>query len=348
MSKYIIWYNYPVSKTTKFIIYFFSILLFLNLGWWGNEYYKSKLNITPSPISYIKQRPLEKYQIENLNNQVYKTDIKIERELSKTDDFTSYLISFTFDPTFSGKEEKKVTGLMNMPNGDGPFPIIVLFRGYVDQSIYQTGVGTKRVGEYFAKNGYITIAPDFLGYGGSDPEAENIFESRFQTYTTALTTLKSLHSIKEWDNKNVFIWGHSNGGQITLTALEATGLDYPTVLWAPVTKPFPYSILYYTDESDDHGKLIRRELSKFETDYDVEKFSLTNYLDKITAPIEFHQGTNDDAVPVDWSDSFVAKMEDLNKDITYYKHPGADHNMNPLWGDVILKSLEFYNSKLEN
>lgn len=338
-----------MAKFKKIVYWVLAIFVLVNLGWWGNDYYRSKLNITPDPISYIKHKPLEKYQIENLENApVYKTEIKVEKELEKGDGYTSYLISFTFDPTFSGKEEKKVTGLLNIPEGEGPFPLVVLFRGYVDQKIYTTGVGTKRVGEYLASNGYITIAPDFLGYAGSDSEAENIFESRFQTYTTALTLLKSIDSIKDWDGKNVFIWGHSNGGQITITALEATGVDYPTVLWAPVTKPFPYSILYYTDESDDHGKLIRRELSKFETDYDVEKFSLTNYLDRINAPIEMHQGTNDDAVPVDWSDTFVKNMENLDKEINYYKHPGADHNMNPLWGSVVAQTLEFFNSKLKD
>lgn len=342
-------YNLNMSKFIKVIFFILFTLLLLNLGWWGNEYYKSKLNITPNPISYIKHRPLEKYQIENLSETyVPSVDIKIEKELEKSDEFTSYLVSFSFDPTLSEKKDKKVTGLLNVPEGDASFPLIVLFRGYVDQNIYQTGVGTKRVGEYFAKNGYITIAPDFLGYGGSDIEAGNIFESRFQTYTTALTLLNSIDSIEKWDNKNVFIWGHSNGGQIALTALEATGVTYPTVLWAPVTKPFPYSILYYTDESDDRGKLIRKELSKFETDYDVEKFSLTNYLGNIKAPIEIHQGTNDDAIPLDWSSKFVKDMKVLEKEITYLVHPTLDHNMNPLWGDTIYTSLEFFNSKIKN
>ena len=204
------------------------------------------------------------------------------------------------------------------------------------------------MGEFFAENGYITLAPDFLGYGGSSEESGNIFETRFQTYTTVLTLLKSINqeNIPMWDGKNIFIWAHSNGGQVALTTLEITGADYTTVLWAPVTKPFPYSILYYTDESQDEGKFIRKELANFEKNYDVNKYSLTNYLDKINAPIEYHLGTNDDAIPLSWGDEFVSRMKKLEKEVTYYKHPGADHNMNPLWGDVIFKTLEFFNSKL--
>ncbi len=323
-----------------------TAVVFVLIGWLFNDLYRSNLNITPSPISAIKARPLERYAIENLSQVLAPSvEIKIDETLEEESDFTSYLISFSFDPTFSGKKEKKVTGLLNVPAGKGPFPLVVLFRGYVDQKQYQTGMGTQKVGEFLAKNGFITIAPDFLGYGGSDSEAENIFESRFQTYTTALALLKSLdHSISQpFDFSSVSIWGHSNGGQIALTILEITGENYPTVLWAPVSKPFPFSILAYTDESDDHGRLIRRELSKFEEDYDVEIFSLANYFDRIKAPIQLNQGTNDNAVPFYWSDSLAKILEENGNDITYIKYPGADHNLQPAWNQAVLTNLSFFN-----
>ena len=216
-----------------------------------------------------------------------------------------------------------------------------MVRGYVDQEIYETGDGTRKAAARFAENGFITVAPDFLGYAQSDPEAQNIFESRFQTYTTVLSLLKSLDQIDKWDGKNIFIWGHSNGGQIALIVLEITTNKYPTTLWAPVSKPFPYSILYYTDEAEDKGKLIRRELAKFEELYDVELFSLDNYLDRIQAPLQIHQGTNDNAVPGGWSDGLVGKLEKLEKDIIYYKYP-ANHNMVPAWNIVVNRDVSFF------
>lgn len=322
-----------------------AAVIFILIGWFANTAYhlpKSSNN----PISQVKPRPLEKYSIENLSDNTFEEGIiKIGEVLKESDSFTSYKFSFEFSPDLS-KNTKKTTGLINIPKGDRKFPLIVMFRGYVDQKNYQTGVGTKNSGEYFAKNGFITVSPDFLGYAESDTEAGNIFESRFQTYVTALNIVSSIGSIENWDRKNAFIWGHSNGGQVALTILEESGLNYPTVLWAPVTKPFPYSILYYTDESDDRGKLIRRELAKFEEDYDVEKYSITNYLDRINAPIQLHQGTNDDAVPVSWSDTIVKLLKGLNKDITYVKHLGADHNMQPSWDEAATKSLNFFQKNL--
>ena len=38
-------------------------------------------------------------------------------------------------------------------------------------------------------------------------------------------------------------------------------------------------------------------------------------------------------------------MKLLNKDFKNYNHPGADHNMNPLWGEVMQQTQEFFANK---
>jgi len=271
----------------KFLGLVIIVITAFAFGWWVNSFYQSGLAAT-SPISPVMPKPLEKYTIENLTQaEVKKGNVVLEEILEEEKDFTSYLFSFEFDPTLQEKGIKKVTGQLNLPADKGSFPVVIMLRGYVDQEIYETGIGTRKAASVFAQNGFITIAPDFLGYGESDKEAENIFETRFQTYTTVLSILESLHSVKEWDKENIFLWGHSNGGQIALVILEITGEVYPTTLWAPVTKPFPYSILYYTDEAEDKGKYIRRELAKFENLYNADSFSVDEYFEKIRHPCKF-------------------------------------------------------------
>lgn len=329
-----------------FIIISFSIGYFVSLK--RNIIVNDKKRV-PEEI----QKPLEKYSFENLTAADIPTgtfkDIEI---MSEDDEYASHLFQFRFVPAVDDGNYKTTTGVVNYPKSSDnkKYPLVILIRGYVDQKSYTSGTGTKNVGLYLVKNGFLTIAPDFLGYANSDSEAGDIFESRFQTYTTILSLIKSVENgilSDYWDGKNLFIWGHSNGGQIAITTLEITGKDYPTVLWAPVSKPFPYSILYYTDSSDDKGKLIRSELSKFEELYDVEKYSLTNYLDKIAADIQLHQGTNDDAVPVSWSDALAVKLKSLEKNVNYIKHNGADHNMRPSWDSAAKQSLEFFISHLK-
>ena len=312
------------------------------IGWWIGQ--KADVREIKSSISLVKSKPLEKYTIENLAEAQVQEGKIVKKEVTEEKaSFTSYLFSFEFNPSLEGKEIKKTTGQVNIPAENGIFPIVVMLRGYVDQEIYKTGDGTKRSAEFFAKNGFITIAPDFLGYAGSNKEAENIFEARFQTYVAVLSLLKSLDQLDTWDSKNIFIWGHSNGGQIALIILEITGKNYPTTLWAPVSKPFPYSILYYTDESKDRGKLIRRELAKFEEAYDVELYSLDNFLDKIAAPLQIHQGTADDAVPIEWSNELKEKLEDKELDVIYYTYPGAGHDLRPSWNTVVSRDVSFFN-----
>jgi dipeptidyl aminopeptidase/acylaminoacyl peptidase len=306
--------------------------------------------LTESKILPPKPKPLEKYTLESLSQKEFpEGQIALGETIQEQEEYTSRIFSLTFDPTTSGQETKKTSGLINIPNTDGKFPVVVMFRGFVDQTIYQSGMGTKRAAEVFVKNKMITLSPDFLGYAQSDSEAGNIFESRFQTYTTAAAVLASIPSLEKWDGKNIFIWGHSNGGQVALTTLEITGKSYPTTLWAPVSRFFPYSILYYTDESEDRGKFIRRELAKFEEDYDTDLFSTDRYLAKINkeTTLQIHQGTNDDAIPLEWTNTLVKNLKNEDLTVNYFTYPGADHNLQPTWNTVVTRDLDFFQKNLK-
>lgn len=303
-----------------------------------------------SPIGKILEKPLDKYTIDRLSRRAFEgSEIVLEEAITTTPAYTVQKFFFTSDG-------KKVTGLAHIPQSarEGKkAPAIVQFRGYVDREKYAAGEGTRKSAEVFAKNGFISLAPDFLSYGGSASLSADIFEERFETYTTALNLLASVKTLPIADASRVGIWGHSNGGQIALTVLEVLQKPIPTTLWAPVSKPFPYSILYYTDEASDRGKLIRKRLAKFEEDYDVELYSLPNYLDRITAPLQIHQGTADESVPQKWSDELVKALKEPldsardKKDVSYFVYPGADHNMLGAWNTVVSRDIEFFNKQLK-
>ena len=320
---------------------FIGILIFVG-GYYGKpalqQYIAARQTI--SPIGKIFEKPLAKYTILNLSACTYTgSQIVLDQATATTSAYTKYPFHFVSD-------EKKVTGVAHVPNGSGPFPVIVQFRGYVDQEKYAPGAGTRHSAEVFAANGFLSLAPDFLGYGGSDMPSQNVFEERVETYIAALSLLASVGTLPAADTSRVGIWGHSNGGQIALTVLEVLGRSIPTTLWAPVTKPFPYSILYYTDDADDHGKMLRRELAKFEQDYDVELYALTTYLDRLVGPMQIHQGGGDDAVPQTWSDVFVKALEG-KENVQYFVYPGADHNMNGAWDTVVTRDITFFRKYLK-
>ncbi len=326
-----------------------GILLFIGAGIGAWYVIKTPESIV-SPIGKILEKPLEKYTIESLSRRIFEgSDIVLEDTIETTGSYTVRKFSFNSDG-------KRVTGLAHIPQSASEankVPVVVQFRGYVDREKYTPGEGTKKSAEVFARNGFISLAPDFLGYGGSASPSADIFEERFETYTTALNLLASIKSLPMASSEKVGIWGHSNGGQIALTVLEVTQKSYPTTLWAPVSKPFPYSILYYTDEASDRGKLIRKRLAKFEESYDVELYAMVNYLDRITAPIQIHQGSADEPVPQKWSDELVSNLKIKNEKlkIEYFVYPGADHNMvgPPAggWNTVVSRDIEFFRRNLK-
>lgn len=322
----------------------------------GGVLYVFKNSITEKIVEPIAkdqtifEKPLAKYSYQRLRKTTVPAGtVTLGEVVKEDDDFTSRMFYFK-------DGDKKVSGLLNLPLQEGTYPVIIMFRGFVERDAYTTGEGTRRTAEEFARNGYITLAPDFLGYGESDMPSEKSIEERFQTYTTALAMLSSVKNLNTTlatdseisqtaDLEKIGLWAHSNGGQIALSALVVTGQKIPTVLWAPVTKPFPYNILYFTDEFDDEGKALRKVVADFERDYDVYDYSVVRYLSRIKAPMQLHQGSVDEAVPQRWSDQFDALLKDKEIDHEYFVYSGENHNFNNgSWPLAVSRSISFYES----
>lgn len=327
-----------------------TIIILISIGFFLVGGIISFLLIKERQVPKVKSLPLLKYTFENLKNTSFpKSEITFGEIKEETKDYISRMFYFNVPEKPESLNLLKVSGLANIPKGNKNYPVIVMFRGYMPKETYKSGGGSQPSAKVLAKNGFITLAPDFLGYGESASASATLFEDRFQTYSTALTLINSLSFLETIgaDVNKIGIWGHSNGGQIALSTLAISGVNYPTVLWAPVSKPFPYSILFYTDETDDHGKALRKALSLFEDDYDTELFSPANYYNWIKAPIEIHQGTSDQEVLPFWTDELVNALKKNDINVTYFKYPGADHNLLPNgWNNTVTKEIEFFKEEL--
>lgn len=376
------------------ILFFLSLCLVAmasgSVGWWLAHSQETGQETLLSPLIPAGEKPLLAYTISALSQRPYQTSpIQVEKVLESTPDYTGYLFSYT-------TVGKRMTGLLNVPTQLDPstvVPTVVMLRGYVPPEIYQTGVGTRNAGRVLASHGFITIAPDFFGYGESDPEPSDTWQARFEKPLLVIELIKSLQAApimietKKLDINQVplsvaltdqtlnigkiGLWGHSNGGQIALTTLEILNTAIPTTLWAPVTAPFPYSILFFSDENLDEGKETRKWLSLFEREYDVFDFSLTQHLNRLHGPLQLHHGTADEAALQVWSDEFLDKVKQENQrrrqdearvatgaaqaspelstdqiEFTYYTYPGADHNLQPGWDTVVARDLEFFRKYL--
>jgi len=388
-------------KTASLII--LIILVSFGIGFFTNQFFTSGNSELISPFVSLQENtsfPLLTYSIPNLRNREYFTSkIKLEKLISEEELYSSYVFSYT---TLG----KKMTGQINIPDKFTTSPTqkhsaIIMIRGYVPKEIYKTGMGTQSAAGVLANNGYITIEPDFFGFGESDPEPTDTWQARFEKPIIIIELLKSLElngvptavvETKEAPTNlissnlkidDLGIWAHSNGGQIALTTLQVLDETIPTTLWAPVTTPFPYSILYFSDELEDEGKEQRKWISMFEEKYNVFDFSVTQHLDLLQGPIQIQHGDADDSALIYWSEEFVKKIELENSrrseilenynsvgenassnelsqitdsaepstasaiiDLTFYKYENTDHNMVPNWNKVIARDIQFFNKYL--
>lgn len=378
----------------KFLIIIFFISISAFAGYFANDFINKGASELINPFVSQKEStsfPLLAYSIPNLKTRNYQSsEIILEKLISKEEKYDSYQFSYqTMD--------RKMTGQINIPDSITTSPIqkhqaIIMIRGYVPIEIYKTGMGTENAASVLANNGYITVAPDFFGYGESDLEPEDTWQARFEKPIAIVELIKSLEKNgvpEDLDNltavtenikiDDIGIWAHSNGGQIALTTLEIIDENIPTSLWAPVTAPFPYSILYFGDELEDEGKEQRKWLSIFEEKYNSFDFSLTQHLNLLNGPIQIQHGNADDAALIYWSKEFVDKVDkenlrraealvelknldevknnatysgstDLSSlekiELEFFEYDNTNHNMIPNWDKAISRDVSFFNKHL--
>ncbi len=305
--------------------------------WWGIAGRGEDL-FNPKGEEVVKEKPYEKYSFENL---------------AKRGGVASN-IEVVGNKFYYRSEGRRISGETNRPAGSDPVGVVVMARGYVEKEGYRTGIGTHNAAKYFSERGYTTYAPDFSGYGESDPEDESALGARL---VKPVEILDLIASVQATTKLPIYLWGHSNGGQIMISVAEILGKIESdkgegksekevqgVTLWAPVSKPFPYNILYYTDDASDSGKWLRGQISQFEETYDVFNYSIDRYFDWINMPIQIHQGSLDEAVPKVWSDNLSKALKGKEKTVNYFVYSGADHNMKPGWDSVVTRDLEFFQS----
>lgn len=262
----------------------------------------------------------------------------VEKRREGEIDFVSEKFSFE-------SEGKRITGMINRPEKceeNNLCAVIVMIRGYADKWGYYPGSGTWRVADKLAEDEMVTVSIDFLGFGGSDGESEDMLEARFEKVPAVMDLIASVKALDFVDGDRVGIWAHSNGGQIALSVLEILGEDIPTVLWAPMTNPFPQSVLDTASDLDDGGRLVIGVIEEFEKNYDTRRYAFENYCDWVEAGVRINQGTADYWCQVEWQEVVVGELLKRGKKAELRIWPGDDHNLSRNWEEVVEQDILFW------
>ncbi|WP_417610465.1 alpha/beta hydrolase family protein [Owenweeksia hongkongensis] len=166
----------------------------------------SELLVQKRLISDLSKTPLYPKLSETIDG---KTDWK--KEYRYLDSIDIYIITYMSDGL-------KIRGLMVKPKKEGNYPCIIFNRGgNRDFGTLKIGHGAITMGN-IAKHGYVVIASQYRGNGGSEGQEE--FGGNDVNDVLILTEV--LKEVEGADTDNIGMYGWSRGGMMTYIALTKT------------------------------------------------------------------------------------------------------------------------------
>lgn len=271
------------------------------------------------------------------------SDFTVGQVLSGTEAYTRYYITYK-----SG--DLSISGVMNVPTGEGPFPLLVLNHGYIDPAIYTNGRGLKREQDYLAREGYVVIHPDYRNHADSDsdPDTERNFRLGYVEDVINLIKAVTMADLPYIQEDNIGMLGHSMGGGIAQTIMVThPELVDAFVLFAPVSADVRDNFNKWTRSREEvASEIIESYGAPGENKEFWDSISPLYYVGKTSAPVMIHHGTADTSVPIAWSEKLVNRMEEMNKEVSWHAYPGEPHEFIDAWPQVMQRTTHFFNEHL--
>lgn len=278
--------------------------------------------------------------IESLRKRKYTGGkITIEKVLLNNPNFTSYLFSYPSD-------NLKIVGVLNVPNGRGPYPIIILAHGYYNPKTFKVGTGTEREANFLVKNGYVTFAPNFRGFGASEDDGSaHLFRADFAIDVMELVASIEKSDLAFLDKKRIGMWGHSMGGGVSERVAVVTDKVKAYVLFGPVESDAWKDFNRFGSQRPEVRDAIVRELGSLEKNPDLwNNISPVNFVHYIVSPFQIHHGVGDATVPISSSEEFQEALIRQGKNSEFFRYENQAHFLRgDAWELSMRRILSFYN-----
>jgi dienelactone hydrolase len=330
------------------------------------------MTLTPSPTPTVEEL-IFPYTIEGLRQHEFQGGkIHIRSMLDENEKYSTYLIDYPSDGL-------TITGVLQIPAGEGPFPVILMNHGFFGRGIYNSGDGTDRASAFLAEHGYITLASDYRSWGESDI-GHSFFYSGL--VIDVINLLNAVPSLPKADPERIGMWGHSMGGGVTMKVLTVTGGRD-----ASAETTIKAAVLYSTVSADDTDIIARWGLGCFgdiaageqivgcnssdiipetlprnlqdayrfaASDADtLKKIAPFYHLDSVTVPIQIHYGTEDgkfiSGTPPQWPVKLTQALRDAGKDAELLQYEGEGHSfIGQPWFDFMTRTLRFFDKYVKS
>lgn len=270
-------------------------------------------------------------------------DLEYTGEIEAASGYSSHTVTYR-----SG--DLTVSGVLNVPAGDGPFPAIVLNHGYIDPAVYVTGQGMSRERDYLAREGFVVLHTDYRGHAESDPAEALDLELRLGYTRDAIAGVRALRDLPEVDPDRVAMGGRSMGGGVTFNALVVDpDLVGAAVVWASVSTLAAENFEQWTE--DGRPEVAQEIVDRWGSPEDDPDFwagiSSRTYLDRIETPVMMHHGTADESCPYVWAEQTRDALSDEGADVTFHAYEGERHAFEGDWELSMQRTVDFLRTELD-
>lgn len=257
--------------------------------------------------------------------------------------FSSYLYSYTS----AGLDLHTLVAVPTEPAPKRGYPVLIANHGHhpeppkygitAEGKDWRPGDYYRLIPELFTAQGFMVVMPDFRGHNNSEglEFTEGMLESSYYT-EDVLNLLAGFDSLDEADQDNIFMWGHSMGGEVTLRSLLSTDRIKGASMWSSVGGDIWDQSYYYSRYSDPTAfdssetpksvvERLRRRIAALDDDFDYRDSEPLLHLDKLNTPIIIQHSVGDRGAAYKWSEQLAKELYMRRKKYEFHSYPGTDH-----------------------
>jgi len=272
--------------------------------------------------------------------------LRVGRVLARAASYTRHFVTYK-----SGK--LTISGILNVPKGNGPFPVLVLAHGYIDPAIYTNGRGMMREQDYLARRGYVVLHVDYRNHAQSDNDPKADMQLRLGYTEDVINAVLAIKKspLPYLDGERVGLVGRSMGGGVLYNVLVAQpGLVDAAVAFAPVSSDAADNFDRWIRGDADRRALAQRIIRANGSPEDNPEFwrnaSPRPFFDRVTEPVLIHHGTADDTCPIRWSRTTLAALKAAGADARMATYDGEGHAFGPQWPRSMRSTVAFFKQHL--
>jgi dipeptidyl aminopeptidase/acylaminoacyl peptidase len=255
------------------------------------------------------------FAIENLRTHAYPGgQIQVGAQMARGAGYTKSHMSWP-------SQGQTMTGTISMPDGPGPFPVVIVNHGHIPTSRYWIGQDSGIFGDPMASHGFISLAPNYPGYSGSGT-LDPAYPSVIGEAVADIDMVSSLASLPQADTSRVAMIGHSNGGGVSLLISVIDKRVKAFALFAPISSDMADNARKWWNASDSRGGAPPPDAAP----QIYAHISPRNYFTPSTPPMLFLQGTADQDIPADWTNATLAALQAKGVATSVQWYPGAQHD----------------------